>query len=170
MADEEQLPKKRKGKGKLIILMALIMMLGGGGFFAFTMKSKKGKHELPKIELSDKETELDEFLTNTSNPTVYVRAKIDVRLRKDFTEDTLKANMGDLRDAVVQTFNATNPSDITDATKRDDLKKRLASAMNDALKEADTPAKKFSPPKDTADWNSLTGPIIKVRFSALATQ
>jgi flagellar basal body-associated protein FliL len=170
MAEEEQQLPKRKGRGKIIVLMVVALMMAAGGFFAISMKTAHSKDPLPKVELSDKETELEEFLTNTANPGVYVRAKIVVRLRKDFSEETLKANMGDLRDAVVLTLNGTAPSDVTDAAKRSELKHRLADAMNAALKEVDKDGKKFTPASPKDDWNSVTGPVLKVRFNALATQ
>jgi flagellar basal body-associated protein FliL len=115
---------------------------------------------------------LEEFLTNTANNTMYVRAKIAVRLSKDFDEAKLKDNMGDVRDAVLLVLNSTAPADITDSTKRWDLKKRLAKAMNDAI--ASLVEKPKTPPSvkpvASPDWDSETGPIYEVRFNALATQ
>lgn len=182
---EAAAPDAPKKKGKLPIVVALALVLGGGGFFV--MKGK-GKKEKPKtsLVLAEKETELEEFLTNTSDPGAYVRAKISVKLTKEYTEDKLKNNMGDVRDAVLGVFNAMPTREITDARKRPELKRRLAEAMNTALEgeiedgkdeegKDEKPKRKghaTEKPTEAArdDWDSKTGPVLQVRFGALATQ
>ena len=91
------------------------MVVAGGGFFVLKGQSKPDK---PKVELAEKETDLDEFLTNSADPNVYVRAKLTVRLSKDYDETKFKGNTGDIRDAVINVLNSTQPRDITDSTKR----------------------------------------------------
>jgi len=168
-------PAKKKKKIKLPLLMLIALMLIGGGFYVISTKGKGHKKEVPKIELADKDTELEEFLTNTANPQVYVRTKISVRLKKGFDEGKFKDATGDVRDAVLLVLNATQPTDITDASKRLELRKRIADAINDALKADQPPdakdkdktgVKPIVPP----DCDSDTGPVMKVRFSSLATQ
>lgn len=183
---EEAAAEKPKKKGKLPIVLALALVLGGGGFFM--MKPKKKEAPKTTLVLAEKETELEEFLTNTQNPSVYVKTKISVRLTKDFTEDKFKADMGDVRDAVLSVLNSTPPSEITDAKRRPELKKTLAEAINTALEgpEEDSggddaksddhkpkrKGKKTEEPTKEAesDWDSDTGPVLQVRFSELATQ
>lgn len=179
-------PKK---KGKLPIILALALVLGGGGFFMMKGKGKAEKAK-PALALAEKETELEEFLTNTANPGVYVRAKISVRLTKEYTEEKFKAGMGDVRDAVLTVFNSSAPEMITDAKHRPELKKELAEAINTALEgPLEQDSKKDAPkddgvprrvgkqrekadPKveDNSDWDSNSGPVLQVRFAALATQ
>lgn len=187
---EAAAPEAPKKKSKLPIILALALVLGGGGFFM--MKGKGGKKKdkpAPTLVLAEKEEELEEFLTNTANPSVYVRAKLTVKLTKDFTEEKFKNSTGDVRDAVLGVLNATPPSELTDASKRPELKRKLAEAMNTALagplegddKGGDGDAKDDTPkrkgkttekPTEAAsdDWDSKTGPVLQVRFSALATQ
>ena len=178
-------PKK---KGKLPIILALALVLGGGGFFMMKPKGKKVEEPKHALILAEKETELEEFLTNTSNPANYVRAKLSVKLDKNYKEEKFVASMGDVRDAVLAIFNATAPADITDATKRPLLKRRLAEAINTALEgelekpedgegEADSHAPKRKgkeqekpTPEASSDWDSDSGPVLQVRFGALATQ
>ncbi len=186
---EAAAPEAPKKKGKLPIILALALVLGGGGFFMMKGKGAKKKDApAPTLVLAEKETELEEFLTNTGNPGVYVRAKLTVKLTKEFTEDKFKNSMGDVRDAVLGVLNATPPSEITDASKRAELKKKLAEAMNTALagpledgkkgdgeQKDDTPRRKGKQterPTEAAsdDWDSKTGPVLQVRFAALATQ
>lgn len=174
-------PKK---KGKLPIILAAALVLGGGGFFM--MKGGK-KKEPPKVALvlAEHETELEEFLTNTANPANYVKAKISVRLTKDYAEEKFKNNMGDVRDAVLGVLNATPTAELTDVKRRPELKKRLAEAMNTALEgELEHPAEDEAPkpprrkghskekptPEASADWDSGSGPVLQVRFGGLATQ
>lgn len=180
-------PKK---KGKLPIILALALVLGGGGFFMMKGKGKPEKAK-PALELAEHETEMEEFLTNTANPGVYVRAKISVRLTKAYTEEKFKAAMGDARDAVLTVLNSTTPDAITDAKRRPELKKALAEAINTALEgplEEDSHGKdskddgheeapkrrgkeKEKPTKEASDdWDSDSGPVLQVRFQALATQ
>src|SRR5580658_2151939 len=102
-------PKKRK-RSKLPIMVAFVLMFAGGGFFVLNGRGHASVKP-PKIELAYKETELEEFLTNTANPSVYVRAKLSLRLRKDYDETKIKANQGDIRDAVILVLNSTNPGD-----------------------------------------------------------
>ena len=181
---EEAAAEKPKKKGKLPIIAALALVLGGGGFF---MMKGKGKKEEPKlsIALAEKETELEEFLTNTSDASVYVRAKLSVRLTKDYKEEKFTGAMGDVRDAVITVLNSAPPAEITDAKRRPELKKALAEAINTALEGEveEEPAKeehgapkrkgkaKEKPTKEAeSDWDSDSGPVLQVRFSALATQ
>jgi flagellar basal body-associated protein FliL len=179
-------PKK---KGKLPIILALALVLGGGGFFMMKGKGKAEKAK-PALALAEHETELEEFLTNTANPGVYVRAKLSIRLSKEYTEDKFKAGMGDVRDAVLTVFNSSAPELITDAKRRPELKKQLAEAINTALegpleeeakkgehKEEEAPKRKGKEKEksehkeeDMSDWDSTSGPVLQVRFAALATQ
>ncbi len=187
MAEEaNEAPKKKKKLIKLPILMAIVILFIGGGFYALTSaKGGHGRKQVPKIELAGKDTDLEEFLTNTANPSVYVRAKISIRLTKEYDEAKLKENMGDIRDAALLVFNATAPTDISDASKRKDLKKRLADAINEAIRSTvpkppePTPgqlrkggARPLAPVKPIVppDCDSDTGPVMKIRFNALATQ
>ncbi|HWD38488.1 MAG TPA: flagellar basal body-associated FliL family protein [Fimbriimonas sp.] len=173
---EEAVESPKKKKPIMPILMVLVLLLLGGGFFM--MKSKSGKPDKKaKIELAEKDTELEEFLTNTADPSVYVRAKISVTLRKDFEEAKFKAETGDVRDAVLLVFNRTQPREVTDGSNRKHLKRELADAMNEALNAADEkdkdPEAKPERPKPLdlkSDRDSSTGPVMKVRFSSLATQ
>ena len=177
-------PKK---KGKLPLILALALVLGGGGFFMMKPKGKKAEEPKHALVLAEKETEMEEFLTNTSNPASYVRAKLSVRLEKTYKEEKFTASMGDVRDAVLTVLNSTAAGDITDASKRAALKKRLAEAMNTALEgelekpeegaeeEPKAPKRKgkaHEKPTDeaSADWDSTSGPVLQVRFGALATQ
>ena len=183
-APTDAAPKK---KGKLPIILALALVLGGGGFFMMKPKGKKVEEPKHALILAEKETELEEFLTNTSSSSNYVRAKISVRLEKSYKEEKFIASMGDVRDAVLAIFNATSPVDITDASKRPLLKKRLAEAINTALEgelekpEAEGEGDPHAPKRKgkehekptleaSADWDSDSGPVLQVRFSALATQ
>lgn len=177
----------KKKKSKLPIVAVLVLLLAGGGFFVLKGQGKSG--DKPKVEVAEKETDLDEFLTNSSDPSVYVRAKITVRLRKDFDETKFKDDTGDIRDAVLGVLNSTAPRDITDTTKRGVLKKQLADAMNNALEppDSDSSSKDGDEPKKSSkhksddgdephhdkaaeDWDSKAGPVLKVRFINLATQ
>jgi flagellar basal body-associated protein FliL len=155
--DAKEAPKKKKSK--LPMLMAVAVLLIGGGFFFMNSRTGKGKKEVPKVELAAKDTDLEEFLTNTANPAIYVRAKLSVRLVKDYEEAKFKEHTADVRDAVLLVLNSTQPADITDASKRSALKKRLAKAMNEAIsdsepkKDADKPqaASSKSDSKDVKD-------------------
>lgn len=174
-------PKK---KGKLPVILALALALGGGGFFV--MKGKGKEEKKPALALAEKETELEEFLTNTAEPNTYVRTKISVRLTKDYTEEKFKAAEGDVRDAILTVLNGTPARELTDAKRRPELKKELAEAINTALEgpleDKDKEKEKDEPPKrrgkkeqeekteSTEDWDSTTGPVLQVRFVALATQ
>jgi len=173
----------KKKSSKLPIIAAMVILLAGGGFFVLKGQGGNSK-EKAKVELADKETDLDEFLTNCADPAVYVRAKITVRLRKDYDESKFKDNTGDIRDAVLAVLNSTSPKDITDTSKRPFLKHELAEAMNTALqgtsddssKDDEEKSKKHKHSSDDSDdsaadgWDSKTGPVLKVRFVNLATQ
>jgi flagellar basal body-associated protein FliL len=181
MAADGVTPAKKKPI--LPIAMALILLLMGGGYFMMKSKDPKPK---AAIELAEKDTDVDEFLTNTKTPSVYVRIKMTVRLRKDYEEAKLKENLGDIRDAVIYVLNGLTPEQITDPSRRKQLKRTMAEAMNTALEgpvaesAPTTKTKKHRVGKQEAvaasdsqpenDWDSDTGPILKVRFLALATQ
>jgi flagellar basal body-associated protein FliL len=176
-----------KKNPKLPIAMVLILLLLGGGFFM--LKSKEQPNGKPVIALAEKDTELDEFLTNTQQPSVYVRIKMTVRLRKDYDEAKFKDNLSDIRDSVLNVLNGLSPEAITDPRQRKTLKRTLAESINTALEGPVTGSTESKPQKHRTgkleelggdsgagdakpdnDWDSETGPVLKVRFLSLATQ
>jgi flagellar basal body-associated protein FliL len=183
---EETAPAPKK-KPLIPIVMVLVVLLLGGGFFVMKGKGK----DKPKVEivLAEKDTDVDEFLTNTKNPSVYVRLKMAVRLRKDYEETKFKDGEADMRDAVIFILNGLSPEEITDPKRRKALKKTLAEAINSALEgpiAAPAPEKHevrrtgklhkleegtdSDSVKPVNDWDSETGPVLKVNFVSLATQ
>lgn len=178
MSEEAKEATKKKGKLPIIIVLALV--LGGGGFFV--MKSKSAKKEQPKIELAEAETELGEFLVNLKDGTVYLRAKISVKLAKDFSEEKLKANLGSVEDAVNLVLRDTSAREIVTGADLVALKKKLAKAMNARLKPPVDPKEEKEKPKDEKKegaakapppnpaWDSQEGPILQVFFKSFATQ
>ncbi len=196
MSEEAKDAPKKKGKMPIIIVLALL--LAGGGFFM--MKSKGGAPKKPKIELAEKESELEEFLVNMKGGTTYLRTKLAVKLRKDYTEEKLKDNIGAVEDAVITVLRDTSPDQIRSGDDFAKLKKRLAEAINTKLEgpvvedkpkagdkgEAgdDTPKRSGKvteieksaegepavKKKPEMDWDSKSGPVLQIFFKSFATQ
>lgn len=184
-AAEEEGGGGKKKKGKLPIIIALALVLAGGGFFM--MKGKGGEKKVePTIKLAEKEVEMEEFLTNMSDGTTYLRAKISVKLNAKFEETKFTANIGAVRDAVNTVLRTRSPQEIRTAAGLKKLKVDLATAMNAVLpaeEEKDKPEKtEKGPTKELKvptekekverppDWDSTTGPVLQVFLSSFATQ
>ena len=187
MSETAEAPVKKK-KGKLPIILALALVLGGGGFFVM-----KGKGKPPEkthtVAIAEEEIDLEpEFLVNMSDGRTYLRAKIAIKLRKDYKAEEFAKHAKEIADAVNICLKTTDPKDTNTEAQMKRLKRRLAAKINAALggmpaaegeshgatKEVDLSKKKKPHDEEKAeipeDWDSLEGPVIKVLFAAFATQ
>lgn len=172
---EEAVEPPKKKKGKLPVLIALVAILGGGGFFA--MKLKGGAK--PKVELGEV-VQLQEILVNLKEPNTYARTDISFHLAKGFDKTKLEAKIDAVRDAIILSLSSKSLSQVRTMEGKLAFKKEIAASVNGLLADAaHPPAKEAAPkPKDGekkpdeahADWDSPTGPVLKVYFSNFATQ
>ena len=190
VADE---PKKKKSK--LPIILVLVLVLGGGGFFA--MKMRGGSKAKPEIKLGkEKPAELKEFLVNLRDQGVYCRTEIALGLAEGAKATAIEEHEAAVRDAINLRITSKSLSDVNTVEGMKQLKRDIAADLNKILAEpkdekksddanADgpddtSPVKKDA--KDTKaepdkaaepvhpDWDSDTGPVLKVYFNSFATQ
>lgn len=175
-------PKKKK-KGKLPVLLALVAVLGGGGFFAMKMKGGAAKEKVALGEIVPLE---QEFLSNLKDKDTYVRAKIALHLQKDFEKTHLAEKMPALEDAIYMILSDKSLNEVRSVEGKNTLKREIAAAINQILeshepkdeskskepREGDE--KSEEPEKPTTlkhpDWDSESGPVLKVYFQSFATQ
>jgi flagellar protein FliL len=182
----EPAPNKKK-KGKLPILLALVAVLGGGGFFAMKMKGGSAK---PKTELGDIVPLEQEFLSNLKDPETYIRAKIALHFEKAYDKTKLADKLPVVEDAIYTILSSKSLAEVRTAEGKLALKREIAKLINERLgidarakpatkdKEAkeDVPNKEKPDAKSEAkmpanpDWESDTGPVLKVYFQSFATQ
>lgn len=179
-----------KKKGKLPVMIALVAVLFGGGFFGMKMKGG-GKHEKPKVELG-KIVEMEEKLVNLTDGDTYLRTTIAFHLKKGFEELKLKDIMPAIEDTVNGVLKAKSRNDLLSLNDIAKLKVELATKVNETIisvsppepgekdeedkdkdkgDEKDGKEGKSKPVKrEHQDWDSDTGPVLKVYFKAFAVQ
>lgn len=186
---EKAAPEGKK-KGKLPVIIVLVVVLMGGGFFGMKMKGG-GAKEKPKIELGEKMVEMEEMLVNLSDVTTFLRFKIAFHFKKGFDESKFKDITPAVEDAVLSVLKAKSPSDVSSISKMPGLKRELAARVNAVLDKVlpDPHAKEKEAEKEEGDgegekaektaksgkpkhpdWDSDTGPVLKVYFKAFAVQ
>ncbi len=180
---------KAKKKGKLPVILAVVVLVGGGGFFG--MKMAGGAPKKVAVELDTKEPPpvLGEFLVNLQGSgNVYLRTELSLGLKEGYKKETLDKAMPALKNAVVEilsskTIGQVNPQNWPA------LRRELATALNATLKDYEEKkpeakddkkeeGKEAKPDKgDKADasdhhedWDSDTGPVLKIYFTSFATQ
>lgn len=175
----------KKKKSKLPIIIMLMVVLGGGGFFA--TKGKGGDAE-PEVKLGKIEP-LGEFLVNLSDGRTYLRTEIAVHVAEGKSVGSGgKGASGDFtvaRDAVITVLKSKSLKQVNHPEGMAALRREIALAINRAIpdEEAEKKDKKKKksdddePLADVApedrehpDWDSETGPALKVYFTNFATQ
>ena len=177
-------PQKKK-KSKLPMIIMLVVVLLGGGFFATKGKGEKAE---PEVKLGAIEP-LGEFLVNLSDGRTYLRAEISVHVA-----DTKKIGAGPkhddytvARDAVIAVLKSKSLKQVSTEKGIAELKKEIAKAINKSIPDDDEKGKKKRKKKkkdedeeeeeeseeeesEHDDWDSETGPALKIYFTNFATQ
>ncbi len=183
MSDAPTPAPEGKKKGKLPVIAIVAIMLFAGGFFGMKMKGGGAKKE-PEIKLG-KIVELDEKLVNLTNETTFLRTTIGLHLKEGFEETKFKEVATAVDDAVVLTLKSKSARELESVNGLTKLKRELAAKINAALESAEPPKdakdekkkKKKSKEEEESpedlehpDWDSQTGPVLKVYFKAFAIQ
>jgi flagellar FliL protein len=166
-APESVEPKKKRSK--LPVLIALVAILSGGGFFA--MKMKKGAAGPEKIELGEI-VKLEEILVNLKDPNTYARTDISLHLQKNFEKKPLEDKIDAVRDAIILKLSSKSLGEVRTLDGKVELKKELAEAINAVLAKGGDEKAKHAAAKGAPnpDWDSASGPVLKIYFSNFATQ
>lgn len=189
-----------KKKSKLPIILVLVLLVGGGGFFVMKMRGGRAKVEIKLskekpaelkeflVNLQDPgvycRTEIALGLADTAKPTLIdehedaVRDAINLRLCSKHLKDvSTPGGLEELKREIATDLNKVL------AEPKDDKKPDDANPDEPAKPEGAVPGKKATKPGDSADasdqaavapqhpeWDSDTGPVLKVYFSSFATQ
>ncbi|HRJ27922.1 MAG TPA: flagellar basal body-associated FliL family protein [Fimbriimonadaceae bacterium] len=189
MSEAAEAPKK---KGKLPMIVVMLVVLLAGGFFGMKMKGGGEKKE-PEIKLGEIH-ELEPFLVNLSNPSDYVHTKISLQTKEGFDKKGFEKNLAAVRDAIIAVVGSKRMSQVNTEVGRALLKREIAAKVNAALLMLD-PKKEEEKDKDDKksqkddkkeskesneveepsepehpDWDSDTGPVLKVYFTEFTTQ
>lgn len=182
-APQEEVQKKKKGKLPVLIVVAI--MLFAGGFFG--MKMRGGGKTEPDVKLG-KIVEFEEKLYNLNDMQTWLRVTVAVHLREGYDEKKFAENIAPIEDAMNMVVRAKSPSQVQTIAGLKALKKELVTKINDALaslepkvekkptKSADDEegndekAEKPAENKADNDWESQTGPVLKLYFRAFAVQ
>lgn len=199
MSEATPEPAKKKG-GKLPVIIVAVVVLAGGGFFGLKMKNGgKGKKPEVKLS-KEKPLDLKEFLVNLKDHSVYCRTELSLGLAEGVDSKSLEDQTPVIRDAVNTVLQNESLQDVSTVQGLAVLKQKLAAQINlelnevtgkkdaDSDKSADASGNSkadsktdpkgakgdASTPTDTApihpDWDSQTGPVLKVYIDSFATQ
>lgn len=182
MAEKAEAAGGKKGGGKLPILIVLALVLGAGGFFAMKMKGGGEKPTEPELKLGKIE-ELDEFLVNLAGGSSYLRARIALHLAEGAKEEQVKGNLPAIRDAIILTLTNKTLREVETLDGKRKLKREIASKVNGLLeglsheekasqkkKKASNEGGDATAEPENPDWDSDTGPVLKVYLTDFATQ
>ena len=164
--EEEELEQPKKGGGKkMLVLLFLVVLLCGGGFFAMKAKLSKGKS---KVELGEI-VPLPEILVNLKDPNTYARTEISLHFQKGFEKKKFDDRVDAVRDAVILKLSNKTLKEVRTLEGKLALKREIAAVVNKAL--ADPSKGAFSGSgSEHSDWDSDSGPVLKVYFANFATQ
>lgn len=168
---EEPTPSKKKGGNKLVLVGICAMMLLTGGFFGLRMKPA-GAAKQPEMKLGEI-VPIKEFLVNLDEKgeNVYLRTEISVQLAEGFQKEKLDKYTDPVKDAINNVLAGQKVDQIKTLAGKERLKRLLATAINNALAEC-----QGEQPKATSthivhsDWDSDTGPILRIYFTSFAFQ
>jgi flagellar basal body-associated protein FliL len=191
MSESEAKPAKKKG-GKLPIILALVLMLAGGGFFM--MKGGKKTKKKPVITLSKEEIVLpDEFVVNLADGRTFLRVKVGLRTKEGVKAEDVTKHDAEISDAINVVFKSTKPDETITEKHLKKIKWQIAEKINKILEvkeeeaEEETKSRKDSKKKSShdkekkeeeeveipeggEDWDSYSGPVLKIFFKTFATQ
>lgn len=176
MAEEKE--GKKKG-GKLPIILALVVVLGGGGFF---MMNKGGDEDAAApvfLELGEQH-DVGEFLLNLNDGRTFADVAITVQVNANTPIDYFDKYLPAFRDATINVFSAHSHADVSSVEGKKKLRRALATAYNEAMAKKDESSQKRLPadqvPPANSDeilyeeFDSDTGPVLKIYFTKFATQ
>lgn len=194
MAEEKEAPKKKGGKGMMIIIAVLVIAVAGMG--VFTLRGGGDKAEEKKVELGHVE-DLGEFLVNLSDGTTYLSVHVQAHTAEEATVSMPDDGHGGgggahpaVRDAVIEVLTSKTLGEISTPEGKEQLKIDLAAAINhaaetslhhgdegghDELAEEEKSEKgddghsKPAKPKHEG-WHSDTGPALKIYFTKFTMQ
>ncbi|MCE9558055.1 MAG: flagellar basal body-associated FliL family protein [Armatimonadetes bacterium] len=178
-------PKK---KGKMPIILILALVIGGGGFFM--MKGKKKPNHEPEIKLGEIVAFEKEFLVNLREQDSYLRTEIAVQLKEKVDPKAFEKVLPAIQNAFVMRLGGLSKADVVTMEDRTRLKRILARDANEVLKlvmpakeeveetkkekekreehEAEMAKPGYKP--EFPEFDSDTGPILKIYFTSFATQ
>ncbi|MBV6457363.1 MAG: hypothetical protein HONBIEJF_00471 [Fimbriimonadaceae bacterium] len=187
-------PKKKK-KGKLPVILLLAVVLGTGGFFGMKMRGG-GPQKEPEIKLGEI-VPLEEFLLNLRDGRTYLRTEIALHFKEGFKKEGFDKSLPAVRDGVISVLTSQSLGVVSTMEGKEKLKAELATTINGILeslepkpevkkehgkdkketeggkdKETADKAKDDAASKEPKhpDWQSQTGPVLKVYFTSFATQ
>lgn len=184
--EKEKSEGKPKGKGKLMIILAAVAVLGGGGFFAMN-NGGDDDGAVQAVELGEMYP-LGEFLVNLADGRTFCKAEITLHLAKDahLVEESKGghgkggANDDHIRDAVNMVLSSKTLEEVSTVEGKNILKRELARAINEAAGhgsdhgssdgEGKSEGESEGGSEKHSDWDSDTGPVLKVYFRSFATQ
>jgi flagellar basal body-associated protein FliL len=169
-AKKEEKEKKKKGGGKLPVILLLSFMLAAGGYFG--MKSRGGPADAKPMLTLGVVQDLDEFLVNLNGHS-YLRTNIALHFDKSFKPEDLATNHAAVRDAIILLLSSKGLKEVQSLDGKNKLKREIAENVNKILlQSAKVGQEKAEPakPDNAEDWDSDTGPVLKVYFTSFATQ
>ena len=174
MADDKNLPveeeeteaPRKGGVKKLLVLMLLVLVLGGGGFFAMKMKMKKSAPA--KVELGEI-VPLPEILVNLRDPNTYARTEISLHFKKGYEKAKFDHSVDAVRDAVILKLSSKSLKEVRTIEGKIALKKEIATVVNKVLDEGGKGGAASATQSDS-EWDSESGPVLKIYFANFATQ
>jgi len=154
---------------KVPIVLIVVSMIMAGGFFGLKARQEvMSKRPVALAHGENAVVELDEKLVNLADKRTFMRATIALHLRDGFDSNLVTDEMAALDDTVIRILGDKLPDEVVGSKKLRELKRELAKGINGIL--APKQKGKVVVTEDHPDWDSESGPVLKVYFRALAIQ
>lgn len=161
------MPEERLSKVPIVLIV--VSMIMAGGFFG--LKARADVISKRPVALAQGENaiiELDEKLVNLADKRTFMRATIALHLRDGFDPNLITGEMAALDDTVIRILGDKLPDEVVGSKKLQSLKRELAKGINTIL--APKQKGRVAATSEHTDWDSDSGPVLKVYFRALAIQ
>jgi flagellar FliL protein len=156
--DELDAPKKKGGKGKIIILAVAVLVLAGGGFAGWKMfagghaadehAAEKAAADTPPVFLP-----VDQFTVNL-NPEggeQFLQTAFSLKVTDQEVVDALKARAPELRNQVLLLLSSKKASELTSVEGKQKLAAQLVAVANQTITPAFPALKKAADAKAAAE-------------------
>ncbi len=139
LEEEIAKPKKKKGKGPLIIIaIVLAVLLGVGGAFLFFTRTGSGKAPQKGVVTAKEQSvmfSLDPFVVNLGDQgaTKFLKVSMQLELSSQGALEMAKAKIPQIRDAIINILTGKTSDDLMQPEGKLELKDEINLAANQIL-------------------------------------
>jgi flagellar FliL protein len=135
-AASEELPKKKKGLGKLLIVLLLLGGIGGGAAWYFL--GGKGGHDKKEVKKTEAEKppvfeRLETFTVNLAGGENFLQVDISLKVADPKVGEQVKLYMPEIRDRILRLLSSKEASELSAVEGKAKLSEEVKAQVNKSL-------------------------------------